>query len=460
MGQQGVDLRRSAAIVRRHKRLYVGIVISGFLIAAAYGVIRPPMLASTALVVLPQAPISSQSGSGSSSSGGSSGSSGSSSGSSGSSGYTATEVLIAGSDPVLSGAVRSLGSGISLQTVRDDVKVSAVTDNVIAVTAQSKNAARAEKMANAVANSYLAYVGAATSPVGHIRASMLQGATTATGPTLLKQMTVEGIIGILAGALIGFIVVLAVGRNDRRLRERDDIANSIGVPVLMSIPVEHPSDAPEWITLITEYEPGIVHAWRLRQALQHLGVRETAPGSEPSSVVSVGILSLASDHGALALGPHLVAYAASLGIRTALIVGPQQDATATAALRTACAGLVPGNSKRANFLRVVAADGAATVPSDAELVVAVAVVDGRTPQVPEMPPSTSTLLALSAGAATAEELARVAAIAAGEGRDVSGILVADPDPSDQTTGRIPRLGGFRRRVMPTRIHGIPTESRR
>jgi hypothetical protein len=289
---------------------------------------------------------------------------------------------------------------------------------------------------------------------------MLQGTTTATGSTMLKQTAVDGVIGILAGALMGFIVVLAVGRNDRRLRERDDIANSIGVPVLMSIPVEHPSDAPEWTVLLTEYEPGIVHAWRLRQALQQLGVRETPRGSESGGVVSVGILSLASDPGALALGPHLVAYAASLGIRAVLIVGPQQDATAAAALRTACAASVPGSSKRANFLRVVATDGAATVPSGAELIVAVAVVDRRTPQVPEMPPTTSTLLAVSANAATAEELARVATIAAADGRDVSGILVADPDPSDQTTGRIPRLGGFRRRVMPTRVHGIPTESRR
>ena len=50
-----------------------------------------------------------------------------------------------------------------------------------------------------------------------------------------------------------------------------------------------------------------------------------------------------------------------------------------------------------------------------------------------------TVLAVSAGAATAEQLARVAASAADNGRDIAGILVANPDPSDQTTGRLPQL---------------------
>lgn len=453
MSQQALGLRRSVSIVRRHKKLYGGVVFAGLLLGVAYAVLRPPLLTSTALVVLPQAPISSQSDTG----GGGDG--GGAAGSSGISGYTATEAVIAGSDPVLTGALRGIGPGVSLQTVRDNVKVSGLTSNVISVTAKSGNAAHAEAMANAVANSYLAYVASATSPVGHVRASMLQRATTASGPTAIEQMGMDGIIGILAGSLIGFLAVLAVGRTDRRLRERDDIANSIGVPVLMSIPVEHPSDAPEWTVLLTEYEPGIVHAWRLRQALQQLGVGEPGRRSE-STAVSAGILSLAADHGALALGPHLAAYAASLGIRTALIVGPQQDATVAAALRTACAAPVPGGSKRANFLRVVASDGPAPIPPGTELAVVVAVVDGQAPQVPAMPPTSSTLLAVSSGAATAEELARVATIAAGDNRDVTGILVADPDPSDQTSGRIPRLGGFRRRMMPTRIHGIPTEIRR
>ena len=53
--------------------------------------------------------------------------------------------------------------------------------------------------------------------------------------------------------------------------------------------------------------------------------------------------------------------------------------------------------------------------------------------------ATATVLGVSAGAATAEQLARVAASAAADGRDIAGILVADPDPADHTTGRLPQL---------------------
>ena len=52
MSQQALDLRRSVQIVRRHKIL-VGIVVAlGILAGAAYAVLKPPMLTSTALVVL------------------------------------------------------------------------------------------------------------------------------------------------------------------------------------------------------------------------------------------------------------------------------------------------------------------------------------------------------------------------------------------------------------------------
>ena len=53
--------------------------------------------------------------------------------------------------------------------------------------------------------------------------------------------------------------------------------------------------------------------------------------------------------------------------------------------------------------------------------------------------TTATVLGVSAGAATAEQLARVAVSAAVDGREIVGILVADPEPADNTTGRIPQL---------------------
>ena len=54
MSQQALDLRRSIQIVRRH-RLLVGIMVAlGLLVGGAYAVLNPPMVTSTALVLLPQ----------------------------------------------------------------------------------------------------------------------------------------------------------------------------------------------------------------------------------------------------------------------------------------------------------------------------------------------------------------------------------------------------------------------
>jgi len=51
--------------------------------------------------------------------------------------------------------------------------------------------------------------------------------------------------------------------------------------------------------------------------------------------------------------------------------------------------------------------------------------------------------------------------AALDGREIAGILVADPEPEDRTTGRIPQLQGpTHRRLLPTRLKGITTEIKR
>ena len=128
--------------------------------------------------------------------------------------------------------------------------------------------------------------------------------------------------------MIGVITALAVGRNDQRLRERDEIADSIGVPVLASVRVRHPAKAQGWTKLLEGYEPEAADAWRLRKALRQLG------GGGGSSVA---VLSLSHDRRALALGPQLAVLAASLGIPATLVVGPQQDANNAAALHAACA---------------------------------------------------------------------------------------------------------------------------
>jgi hypothetical protein len=90
-------------------------------------------------------------------------------------------------------------------------------------------------------------------------------------------------------------------------------------------------------------------------------------------------------------------------------------------------------------LRTALADDGHLDQQVAGLSVVVAVVDGWAPRPAGLVRTDATVLGVSAGAATAEQLARVAASAAADGRHIAGILVADPDPADPTTGRLPQL---------------------
>ena len=436
MSEPALDMRRSLRIVRRHKRIVIIAAALGLLAGAAFTVLKPPLLKSEAQVMLPT----------------------------GAGKYTATQAVIASSDPVLTEAGQQLSPPMSVQALRTRVQTKALTSNIISIAAEGATAAQARNTANAVASSYITFINQNVTPGGQMVARPLS-TTLATGTPLPSRVVLFGGLGALLGALIGMIIALAIGRSDRRLRERDEIADTIGVPVLASIPVAHPSDAAGWTRLLEEYNPGAVPAWNLRKALQHLGLTDLKGGSGGS----LAVLSLSSDPGALALGPQLAVFAASLGIPTALVLGPQQDANVTATLRAACAVPPPAQSKRPDQLRVSVRDqddaehqpdgaGAGRQP-DAALTTVVAVVDAQTPRVAGTIRTTATVLGVSAGRTTAEQLARVAASLAADGRQIAGILVADPESADHTTGRVPQLAPPSHRRLPTRLTGT-TEGRK
>ncbi len=426
MTEQNLGLRSSLQIVRRHK-IVVGVtLLLGLIAGGAYSVAKPPTLTSTALVVLPYSVHS-----------------------------TATQVVIADSDPVLVGAARRIGSVFPGQALQGRVHVNSLTANVLSITAQGTSARQAELTANAVATSYIAYVSAANAPTGQVQAHILERATTATGATLPTRVALTALIGALAGALGGAVLALAMSRGDQRLRDRDDIADAIGVSVLASLQVSRPSDPDGWVALLEDYEPSAVEAWRLRSALHYLGLGDL----EAPSGASVAVLSLSRDRGALAIGPQLAAFAASLGIPTALVFGPQQDLSAAATLRAACAALAKHPRPLGNlFVAVSDADDSMGL-ADVGLTVVISVIDDESPHAAVTMRTTETILAVTSGAATAEQLARMAANSAAAGRYFAGILVADPDPADRTTGRLPQLGRRAQRKMPTRVNGRAAEIR-
>jgi capsular polysaccharide biosynthesis protein len=432
MSEQALDLRRSMRILGRHK-FVVGIaILLGLSGGVALAMTTPPRFTSSALVVLPTTAAR----------------------------YIATQVVIGGSDPVLGKAASQLDSPTSLQALQNRIQVRSLAPTIISISAQGTSAAEAEETANVVATSYVDYLSSAKNPGLRLSARVLAPAVNATGTSIHKLMVIYGTLGALLGLLAGAILALALGRTTRRLRDRDDIADAIGVPVLASIPVVHPSDAAGWIKIFEEYEPGVVHAWRMRSALRHLGFADVSlTGVSAHEGSSLTVLSLSSDRKAIALGPQLAVYAASLGIPTALVVGPQQDANPAAMLRAAC-DTSPTQSIRSR-LRVTVSDHPqiGRLP-DVALAIVVAVVDGDAPNVAATARTAATVVGVSASAVTAEQLARVAASAAADGRDIAGILVADPDPADHTTGRLPQMTRQSKQRMPTRVTGTPVSTRR
>ncbi len=462
---EALDLRRSIQIIWRHKRLMAVAVVLGCLVGGAYGVLKPAMLTSTALVLL-------------SPSGQAAASAAAAAGNGGPDPYTETQEAIAVSTPVLAAALPHVRPAMSITQLHSDVTIGSQTPFIISVSAQARTAADAAINANAMAESYISYIGSADTPGGAVQARVLQSATSGTGSGLIKRAVIYiiyALAGAIFSALIGAVIALAVNRSDQRLRARDEIANSIGIPVLASFPVGHPANPGGWTRLLEEYKPEAMHALQLRKLLEQLEMAAEVNFRRGNESWSFTVLTLSTDPGALALGPQLAIFAAAQGIPTALIVA-EQDVPVTASLRTACAA-PPASPKWPRNLRVLASDGdveGAVKPglaraagdqrdaalTDTTLTVVVGVVDGRNPQVPDTIRTTATLLGVSAGAATADQLARVAVSAASASREITGILVADPDSADATTGRLPQLGRRAQHRPPTRMTGIATEIRR
>ena len=417
---QPLDLRRALEIVRRHLAVVVVAAALGLLAGAAYTELNPPIHQSTALVVLPL-----------------------------STDNTPTLIAVASSNPVLGDALPKVQPAMSLRTLDSRVQVTALTTDVIAITAQGRTDDDAKDTANAVADSYVAYLGSAQSSVGQTPAKVLVPAVFSSATPLLVRMLATGLLGFVLGIAIGVVVALAIGRNDRRLRQRDDIADSIGVPVLASISVAKPTDTAGWTRLLADYKPSAADEWRLRSALTDLKLADLLSGKRPVNS-AITVLSFSHDEHALALGPQLAAFAASLAVPTVLVIGAHQYTKAGVALGACASPSVP--AIRSGGLRL-AVDDNYTNPDgqhDGALTVVVAVADAKSPQVPFLGTGV-TVLGVSAGEVTSVQLARVAASATAEGGCIAGILVGNPDPADATTGRLPQLARPNHSTMPARL---------
>ncbi|GAA1511659.1 Wzz/FepE/Etk N-terminal domain-containing protein [Kribbella lupini] len=405
MSTQELDVKKSWRAIRRHRRVVAAVAALGLLAGIGYALLEPPMHTATSLVVLPPPPATdAEKAAGTQS--------------------IETQVFIAGSEPVLKSAGQNLTPALETDAVRDRVDVVAVTQDVIEIDARGTSARQAMQLANAVAEVYLVFVTTDQKLPGDLGkktgARMLEEATTARGGNMAIHLAIFGFLGALLGAVAGSIGLLAVVRGDRRLRLRDEIADAVGLPVLASVASYRAKDVEDWANLLEHYTPTAVEAWNLRKTLHHLGL--DAKGGPD---VSLSVISFAGDDKARPLGPQLAAFATSIGLSTAIVVDNHQEP-----------------------------------PGKVALSIHVVVVGRDTPQLTEADRTTATIVALSAGSVTAEELARLAVAAAADDRDIDGLVVTDPDPTDRTIGRVSQSTRRIGARLPTLLSGTAKRTSR
>jgi capsular polysaccharide biosynthesis protein len=256
-------------------------------------------------------------------------------------------------------------------------------------------------------------------------------ATSVTSPSFMTQ-PMHGLYGLIGGLVIGSIIAVSKGRRDRRLRRRDDIAGAIGVSVVASIGAEPTKTTNEWAGLINGYKPDVLDTWSLRRILRDLDV------GDPDKHSSVRVISFADDSAALAIGPQISSFSAGLGLSTRLLVG---DHPAMGSLRAACAIAAQAQStdRPLSFTEPQETESDAGTPGS-NLTITVVTTDRIRPHL-ESSDDDFSLLAVSAGFATSEDLARLALAAIDVRQPLDAIVLANPDPSDYTTGDVTRGRG-------------------
>jgi capsular polysaccharide biosynthesis protein len=470
--EQPLDVRAGLDIIQRRRVLVGAIGAVGLAAGILYWVAHPAMPTATAQVLLPSAASTATTAASAPS--------------------TAAQKAVATSPSVLGPATKSVTPPISESLLRNRVQVAAVGSNVLSVSVKDPHPAGAVALANGVARAYIAvspqyFAGAAraelqsdqtqeqllqgqidqlrqeitangaTSGAGQAETGemdtdattqaaleatdgTLKGQISADSPVLLQAATSVNPVsrlagpedaagGLLVGLVAGSAVALWKGRRDRRLRRRDDLARALGVPVLASLDAERCERAEDWNLLVDTYQPGTVDAWSLRRLFHQLDATES------ESPVAIRIVSFAEDEAALSVGVQMASFAAAMGISTTLLAG---DHDAIETLRAACAisAQSPPPEALLSFVKPDAAD--ASKPCS-DLTITVLAIDRGRPHF-EMSGRDITLLSISVGVATSDDLARLALAANDAGTRLHGIIVVNPDAHDYTSGDVPNTG--------------------
>lgn len=492
MNEQPLNLRASLQEIWRRRLLVIIVAALCGLGGVVYGLLRPANEAAVALVLLPP---STASGSGESGNSGNSGTAGNG---------ISTEAVIARSTPVLAAAGAEVSPALGASGVKKLVTVTPLSGQILQIQAQASVTRYAVQLANAVATSFVDYVGqletssagpgvvglqkeaallttqikdlqtqintvsaritseGAGSNAGEQDVSLLgslqseqnqvsvqlNGVTSqiatarlADGSTenttrILQRATPQsqskyalpleaGVVGFAIGLLGSTIFVLIRLQGGHRLRFRDEIARAAGAPVIGSLNAPSCTTPSAWREFL-ESRPRATNEWALRHVLRSLRNNDDQP-----LVQRLRVISFAGDSPALSTGPRLALHAAASGLSTALVSedAPAPEDRSLVPLWAAFTGAEPLGRGLPFTL------GLKHVGDDSpRLLVSILVFDGKSEI--SATPDTINLLSISSNVVTADEVAHLALQAVDGGSALEGVVLVNPDPTDNTSGMV------------------------
>ena len=261
-------------------------------------------------------------------------------------------------------------------------------------------------------------------------ASVIQPASSGKQSNFVTDAFMYVVGGAAACALLMALYIMVTNQRDPKLRSRDEIADAVGIPVVTSMRVRPPRSTHAWRELLRAYAPDSPDAWALRQLLH--GLVPDAGSERPKSQGFVLIvLTVSGDTAGLAVGPQIASFAASNGIATQLFAAQHHESATT--LWAACSQHPERHDVPAALSVTTVADPRIRV----DLTVRLVVLDRDTPEPdPHLLAGGTAILAVSSGSATRRNLADAVVAMDRVGLAVQGIVVANPEPLDRTTGRL------------------------
>jgi len=246
-------------------------------------------------------------------------------------------------------------------------------------------------------------------------------------PRPLWNVGWSGLVGLAAGGVVGLVIDV----KQRRMRSRDQMARAAGAPVVASLTLPRRGSARACRVLVNSWVPTAIEALTIRRAFLGLGVDEN---DGPTNVV---VITLPGDQSGPLVAFQLAAFAADTGTPTAFRIATRHPSTAQ--LRFACGARADESSQIRRNLFFLEADPASEANDLGGVQLTITLVVRSDDLV--LPTSgwpTISVIAAASGVATAEQLAAAAVAAIDAGHPVRGVLVANPESNDSTTG----LGGL------------------